>query len=435
MQKANTGQGILADASMTLLSPLTRILLLACAVMCSCRKEASREMPHRAYVWQRQWTPAVTKAALTADSSPLRGLALFGAEIVWDKKGASITPRIVFGSPDWKGIRSLRKPVAIVMRIANHAGPFAEGDEKTAFIAAQAAELLRRVRGEGVSCAEFQLDFDCGQKKLAGYAHWLRAVRRSIAPTRLVITTLPSWLAETDFPRLVTHVDAYVLQVHSVTPSRVTSRSLLCEPDRARKWVQQAAKLQRPFEIALSTYSALAGYDPQGQLLGLALDATQPRWPAGTQVMRLDSDAPALAALVQEWTAAPPQNCTGIIWYRLPVETDQRNWHWSTLAAILDRRMPQSRLEAKITSTQPYDISLENTGEVDEDLRCTLTVNWANAVPPAAIEALPGWQVRQEAGRAIFSPPAHIRLAPGGRVAVGWLCFQESTPLHVEVTR
>ena len=403
--------------------------------MCACREEVRREMPHRAYVWQRQWTPSVAEAAAKADSSPLRGLALFGAEIVWDKKADASTPRVVFGSPDWQSVRALRKPVAIVMRIADHAGPFAEVDEKTAFIAAQAAELLRRVRSEGVSCEEFQLDFDCAQKKLAGYAHWLRAVRRAISPTRLVITTLPSWLTEADFPALLTHVDAYVLQVHSVTPSRVTSRSLLCEPERARKWVQQASRLQRPFEIALSTYSALAGYDPHGRLLGLALDGTQPRWPACTQIMRLDSDAPALAALVQEWTSAPPQHCTGIIWYRLPVETDQRNWRWITLAAILDQRMPQSRLEAKITATQPYDLALENAGEMDEDLHGTLIVSWAKAAPPTAIEALPGWQMRQEAGRAIFSPRTQIRLAPGGRVAVGWLRFQESTPLHVEVTR
>ena len=415
--------------------PLTHLLLLACAFMSACRKEVRLELPHRAYVWQRQWTPAVVEAVAKAESSSLRGLALFGAEIVWDKKENSSTPRVAFGSPDWQSVRALRKPVAIVMRIADHAGPFAEADEKAAFIASQAAELLRRVRSEGVSCEEFQLDFDCAQKKLAGYALWLRAVRRATSPTRLVITTLPSWLAEADFPALLTHVDGYVLQVHSVTPSRVTSRSLLCEPERARKWVQQASKIQRPFEIALSTYSALAGYDPQGRLLGLALDGTQPRWPAVTQIMRLDSDAPALAALTQEWTVAPPRHCTGIIWYRLPVETDQRNWRWSTLAAILDQRMPQRRLEAKITDTQPYDLALENTGEVDEDLAGTLIVKWANAAPPTAIEALPGWQMRQEAGRAIFSPRTQIRLAPGGEVAVGWLRFQESTPLHVEVAR
>ena len=97
--------------------------------------------------------------------------------------------------------------------------------------------------------------------------------------------------------------------------------------------------------------------------------------------------------------------------------------------------MPQSRLEAKITTTQPYDLTLENTGEVDEDLDGTLVASWAKAAPPTAVEALPGWQMRQEAGRAIFSPRTQIRLAPGGRIAVGWLRFQESTSLHVEVTR
>lgn len=69
----------LPKPAMSIHSPLTHILLLACALLGACRKDVRREMPHRAYVWQRQWTPAVAEAAAKADRSPLSGLALFGA--------------------------------------------------------------------------------------------------------------------------------------------------------------------------------------------------------------------------------------------------------------------------------------------------------------------------------------------------------------------
>lgn len=63
---------------------------------------------------------------------------------------------------------------------------------------------------------EFQLDFDCAQKKLTGYAEWVKALRHSTGSVPLVITALPSWLSEPAFPSLAREAKRYVLQVHSV---------------------------------------------------------------------------------------------------------------------------------------------------------------------------------------------------------------------------
>ncbi|MDB6119973.1 MAG: hypothetical protein JWO08_3754 [Verrucomicrobiaceae bacterium] len=48
---------------------------------------------------------------------------------------------------------------------------------------------------------------DCAQKKLAGYALWLKALREAVKPARFVITGLLAWLDEPALPRLLDQVD------------------------------------------------------------------------------------------------------------------------------------------------------------------------------------------------------------------------------------
>ena len=47
------------------------------------------------------------------------------------------------------------------------------------------------------------------------------------------------------------------------------------------------------------------------------------------------ADPGASARLVAEWNAAPPAGLQAIIWYRLPVAGDQRNWSWTTLDHVI----------------------------------------------------------------------------------------------------
>jgi hypothetical protein len=122
----------------------------------------------------------------------------------------------------------------------------------------------------------------------------LPELRRALAPTRFVITTLPSWLEQREFARLAQEVDGYVLQVHSV-PLAEAGGGRLCDPQRARRWVRQAARLRHPFSVALPTYRCTAGYDLTGRLIGVAMDGVQPVWPPETRILTYSPDADALA--------------------------------------------------------------------------------------------------------------------------------------------
>jgi hypothetical protein len=321
----------------------------------------------------------------------------------------------------------------VALRIAPHPGPFREDDDTIRQLCGLAQRIIAEARAHELELAEFQLDFDCAQKKLAGYRVWVRRLRDAVAPLRMVITTLPAWLAESEFAALVQEVPGYVLQVHSVASPMGDANTMICDPALARRWVAQAARLGHSFEIALPTYRSTVGYDAGGKLLGVSSDGVQPSWPAGTRVREYAVDADALAALVREWTEQRPAHCTGLLWYRLPVSTDSNNWRWPTLHAVMAGRAPQQAWTVRVDGHNPADLVLRNDGEAPGPWRHAVEVRWEGS-SRAVAEALAGWQVKMEDQRAVFSPASGqgVRLPPGSERAMGWLRLDPAVPVHAQ---
>jgi len=373
----------------------------------------------RGYLWQRAWTPAVVTALKEADRR-MDGMVIMGAEIVWNGS----TPETIRANIDWPALKSANKPVSLALRVAPYAGPFSKDDPTAKQIVQTAESLLGEATAQGVRISEFQLDFDCAQKKLSGYGLWVEAVRAAIHPTRFVITTLPAWLHEPGFLPLLRFADGYVLQVHSVPTSTGSERSTLFDITLARQWVAKAASLGIPFSVALPTYRCLAGYDQTGRLLGVAMDSVDLAWPPGTRSLEFSTDADDAAALVKEWRAGRPAELRELIWYRIPVTTDKRNWRWPTLAAVMAGRNPIHKLDVVQRGDNPIDLSLKNAGEADKQMNVKVTVTWTGA-SLIACDALPGWAVETEPERATFTRAdgSPLELSPGSERSVGWLRF------------
>jgi hypothetical protein len=392
----------------------------------------SGSLPERGYLWQRDWTPAVADAVREGQQH-LDGVIVLGAEITW-RDGV---PQPIEANIAWSTLRDSRRPCALALRIAPYPGPFADNDATARALANEAAALLRMARANGVEPTEFEVDFDCAAGRLAGYAAWLRALAPVVRPTRLVITTLPAWLDAPDFPALIGSVDGYVLQVHSVPTVAESGRASLCDPVLAQKWVAKAARLGRPFSVALPTYGCLAGYAPSGKLLGVAMDSVQPAWPTDTTLLEFRPDADAIADLVRAWRMARPAELREIIWYRLPVATDLRNWRWSTLLPVTQGRRPLRRLEIAHDAGAPVDFSIANAGEAEEDLNCDVVVRWTGS-RLVACDALPGWSVAPGDGQAVFTTTtdrARLRLRPGSNLNIGWLRFDQAPALQTDLVR
>ncbi len=359
------------------------------------------------------------------------GVVVLGAEILWNISG----PEARRASIDWDGLKRSKTPCSVALRIAPFSGPFAADDANAEFIVTMARSLVDTAGTRGVKLEEFQIDFDCAQKNLAGYRLWLRRLRAvAMPPTRLVMTTLPAWLEEAEFRSLVGEVDGFVLQVHSVPTRREAGRAELFDPELARKWVARAAKLGRPFSVALPTYRCVAGYDENGKLLGVYMDSVPPKWPVGTTTLEFAADADAIADAVREWQRARPPDMRELIWYRAPVSTDVRNWHWPTLAAVMEGRRPRHELRVAQEGENPVDLALVNAGEAEESLAFNVEARWREGALEAG-DALEGWSVVTEQERALFIPslPPVMRLAPGARRSIGWLRFAEPTTVETRV--
>jgi len=286
-----------------------------------------------------------------------------------------------------------------------------------------------------VEIEEFQFDFDCAQKNLASYRTWLRTLKPIVRPARFVVTVLPAWLESSEFLQLVREADGYVLQVHSV-PISTGAAATLSDSRLAHAWVRKAAQFGKPFSVALPTYRCAAGYGPDGKLLSVAMDSIQPIWPPGTRVLEFGANADEIAALVNDWQKARPPELRELIWYRVPIATDTRNWRWATLSAVMAGRLPEHKIDIVQDGENPVDLSIFNAGEADEQLSADVTATWSGTELTAA-DALSGWNVRSENGRAVFNVTASrgLRLPPGSTRKIGWLRFERTPNLETEFSK
>jgi hypothetical protein len=406
-----------------LLSLLMAVLFSACDPGKPVPGKTSSPLTHSAYVWQRVWTDSV-RAAVTDHGSAFAELGVLGTQLEW--KSGNPVPAVVRPDVNWKALAATHRRVSAVIRIER---PGAD-DEIVKAVLAEASRLRQAAAADGLTLSVVQIDYDCPQKKLASYAAWLSRISESLKPLPVRITTLASWLGEKDFLTLLRACDQYVLQVHSFERPAPGRRASVCDPDKTRAWVKQASALGHSFTVALPTYRATAGYDASGKLLGVATDSVTPRWVAGTTLEEFPSNPDELSALIAEWNRDRPAGLTGIWWYRLPVETDTRNWRWPALAAVMAGRAPVSKLEVQLNGAQPVDLVLWNRGEKDEWMPAKITVRWP-APAHAVGDGAAGWEFAAGENEGVFTAPAALQkrlLPPDQSTALGWLRFQESAP-------
>ena len=198
--------------------------------------------------------------------------------------------------------------------------------------------------------------------------------------------------------------------------------------------MRKAARIGLPFSVALPTYRCSGGYNANGKLIGVAMDSVQPSWPPGTRVLEFASNADEIALLVKEWQQARPTQLREIIWYRVPVATDIRNWRWATLSAVMSGRKPLHHLEVIQEGENPIDLSVVNTGQADEELD-GVVVTTSRTGTLVAADALTGWTVDNANDRAVFRSAGdrEMRLPPGGTCQIGWLRYEQPVRLQLEL--
>jgi hypothetical protein len=108
-----------------------------------------RYLPNDAYVWQRQWTPAVA-ASLAESSDLIRAWHVLAAEADPHRNWS-------FASVDWTTLKRSHRPVIFVVRID---GQLAYLDQSS--IADAVASMIGQWRRSGLPIIGIEIDYDCG---------------------------------------------------------------------------------------------------------------------------------------------------------------------------------------------------------------------------------------------------------------------------------
>ena len=392
---------------------------------------ASGPMPQAAYVWQRAWDDPVRDAVFDYQGS-FSELVVLAAEVNWHGK----SPQVVHVPLDYSVLDQLKTPVGLALRIGAFGGPFGASEESTIWLSRFARSLAEEARTNHLTVSELQIDFDCADSKLDGYRTWVAAIRQQVAPVPVIITALPAWLRHAAFRSLATSSDGFVLQVHSLArPRSSESPFSLCDPDVARRAVERAAMLGKPFRVALPTYGYLLAFDAQGRFAGLSAEGPARAWPTNYAVREVSADPAAMAGLVSAWATNRPAAMRGLIWYRLPVEGDRMNWRWPTLAAVMEGKAPQAAARVEKREPQPglVELALINEGKGDFTAPARVTLRWADARLTAS-DAFLGFEVAQSSTNLIrfVSTTEFGRIGPGERRPLGWVRLDRAAATTVE---
>lgn len=366
------------------------------------------------YVWQRQWTPALS-SALADSREGFAGVRVLVAQVGRD--GGWIETQADPAS----FIGDTRALTAVI----RHDGAGTPPDP--AALADRIERLRARWHAAGTPFTAVEIDYDCAESRLADYAVRLRALRAALPPDlRLSITALPAWLDARALDDVLAAADEAVLQVHAVQrPGQG-----LFDADSAERWSRAfAARTRKPFRIALPAYGSRVRLDARGR--ALAVESEMPvDGVDGDDARELAADPGEVVALLARLDATPPAHWRGTAWFRLPLAGDRRAWTLPALREVMRGEVPRARFQVSLR-TQPggaTDIAVINRGGVAApapalriaDAGCT------------AHDAPGDWSARIDGDALRFEPKPDRTIAPGRRRAVGWVRCARSPDVMID---
>lgn len=325
----------------------------------------SGRFPQGIYVWQRKWTDEVTSSVLHAGGVADR-LFIFGGTIT-ALEGRLRTEVL---KPDWATAAASGRPVTPVLRAQGPVAPMLARTDSASSVARAIASLYSQIQtraaARGCKIVGLQLDYDCATSKLDDYRALMDKVRHELPGVELSITTLPSWLSSWSFAPLAHACDWYVLQVHGAEkPTRIDEPVVLCRYDHVAGYIARAGRIDVPFRVALPTYGYRVVFDKSGNFSHFIGETPLPD-EVTRDLMTVQADPVEVAEIVANMQTRRPAACRGVIWFRLPVESDDMNWNWDTLEAVMAGHAPSTMVHAEFRRAPngAAELHLHNLGNI-----------------------------------------------------------------------
>ena len=375
---------------------------------------APAPLSHDAYIWQRQWTPAV-REALSGSTDLVRDWRVLVAQA--DRHGAFHT-----FAPDREALARSGRPVVLVVRIDGRLASFDAQVLADRIVALTAGWPSAQLAG-------IEIDYDCPTSRLPAYSDFLSTLRPRLGALPLSITALPTWLGSRDLDALLAIPDESVLQVHAVQAPQAG----LFDPAVAARWVDEfATYTRRPFRVALPTYGSRVSWNEDGSLL--AVESERAALAAGATSAELYAAPETLMAFVAHLGTDRPRGLVGIVWFRLPTVDDTRAWSLATWRGVvrgqLDTRPLVITLQPGETPGAPFDVMLANAAATD-------------AVPPRRValpsscdvaDGIDGYRLHRVDNALELIADGARPLKARTRRPIGWARCKAGTPLTLSPT-
>ncbi|MCB1584454.1 MAG: DUF3142 domain-containing protein [Xanthomonadales bacterium] len=331
------------------MNPKKLILFVILATLLhGCSNETSqRSLSYHMYVWNQLWTDDVFDA-FQQWKPQLAGFHVLALTMDKNQRFKRI-------QLDPKALANV-KETTFVIRINGHTLP------STTSLLTEVAYL--QTAGLIKQNSRIEIDYDAPTSQLGTYAAWLQDLQSSIE-IPLGITAIPTWSNSKDLRKLLDQLDYYVLQVHSV----LSPEKGLFDQELALNWVKNFNQISdTPFLLSLPSYWYEGGFDRNNELQ--FLQAEQPQFISSYSSKEIYADPKELAKAINLIHALDLKHLTGIIWFRMPNESDQRTFSNQTLAHLMNGTYTwQDNLElhkVPISNTSSnYDFFLVNASEVD----------------------------------------------------------------------
>ncbi|MBF0308208.1 MAG: DUF3142 domain-containing protein [Magnetococcales bacterium] len=353
--------------------PFTLVwLLVAGLFLTACSESASPVVrSHDAYIWQRQWTPAL-KSAMMESASRIRAWHVLAAET--DAVG-----RLSVFAPGKEMLHN-GKPVVLVVRF-NHALSATEWDPLIVGI----ADLLGKWRRADPPVIGLEIDYDAPTAQLREYAHFLAELRPVLDKNvRITLTALPAWLRSPILLEVLQQADEAVLQVHAVANPRLG----LFNRQQALRWIEEfAAETPVPFRVALPTYGSRVGWDETGKVVVVESETALPG--RGVVERELSADPREVRGLLDDLARKTIPLLLGPIWFRLPTDDDRRAWSLATWHGVIDGAPLEPRLGVRAVMDEASgasDIRIANDGNLDAALPNEVFVQCGSCQEADALE-------------------------------------------------
>lgn len=392
-------------------------ILVLPLLLAACQRGGNVPLPHlthEAYIWQRQWTPAVTAAA-TQGSNTFTGYRVLAGETGRDGNLS------VF-SPDLALLERAQQPVTAVLRINGTDPP-----PDPSALSAQIAGIAQDWRAAGVRLGGIEIDHDCASARLPAYARLLNGLRARLPEgLKLSITELPAWLDAPALRDVLAQVDESVLQVHAV----LAPSTGLFDPALAARWVERHAQVaDKPFRVALPAYGMKVGFDDKGHAIGAESEAEHPI--AADDVRELRVAPEQVETLLHDLERARPKQVAGIVWFRLPTDDDKRAWSLGTLRAVIggEPLRPVVKVSFDVDASGAHDLTLANVGAIDAPVPAVLVVA---ALGCDAGDALDGFRLERIGDDWRFVATGQALIRAGRERHVGWLRCESVLGMKVD---